>query len=390
MTPKWVEKKLGDVIELAYGKSLPKRSRKPGEYPVYGSNGVVGKHSEFAVEGPGIIVGRKGSCGAVQYCESDFWPIDTTYYVRLKERANLRFINFLLMKLPLQQMNSHSTIPGLSRDAAYALPVRIPPLDEQERIAARLRKVQQAAELQDSIIQSLQDLKKSTMKNLFTYGLRGESVRPTDFGSIPRSWRIVPLHECCTVQSGVAKGRGIPEGTSIELPYLRVANVQEGYLDLTEMKTIRIRRSEKGRYTLHVGDVVLTEGGDFDKLGRGFVWEGQIADCIHQNHVFAVRVDQDQLLPAYLAYLTQSPFGRKYFLSVAHKTTNLACINITKLKAFPVPIPTIDEQKEITHVIHSVDKCISERATKKVHQQHLFHVALRYLIPEALNGDIAV
>ena len=93
---------------------------------------------------------------------------------------------------------------------------------------------------------------------------------------------------CSEVQTGVAKGRRLNGADTISVPYLRVANVQDGFLDLSEMKSIEIRRSELERYSLQAGDVVLTEGGDFDKLGRGFIWNGEVRCCVHQNHIFAL------------------------------------------------------------------------------------------------------
>jgi type I restriction enzyme S subunit len=160
------------------------------------------------------------------------------------------------------------------------------------------------------------------------------------------------------VQTGVAKGRILDPDDAIPLPYLRVANVQDGFLDLEEIKTIDIRRREKERYMLQQGDVLLTEGGDFDKLGRGFVWNGEIPECVHQNHVFAVRLDRAELDPAFFSYQAQSSYGKAYFLSVAHKTTNLACINSSKLKAFPVLIPPLPEQKKIAHILSTVQRAI--------------------------------
>ena len=131
------------------------------------------------------------------------------------------------------------------------------------------------------------------------------------------------------------------------------------------MKKIRIRKSELNGLLLRPDDVVLTEGGDFDKLGRGFIWEGQIDPCVHQNHIFAVRVDREKLLPRFFAYLAQSPYGRAYFLSVAHKTTNLACINTTKLRAFPVLIPELNEQKEITEILDNLIRKIAVHDAKQ-------------------------
>jgi len=257
---------------------------------------------------------------------------------------------------------------------------------ERRKIAAVLLKIQRAIETQEKIIQSLRDLKKSTMQHLFTHGLRGEKTKMTEIGEIPESWDMLPLDECCIVQTGIAKGRKIGNTDTIELPYLRVANVQDGHLNLAEIKTIRLRAGEKERYSLQNGDIVLTEGGDFDKLGRGFIWESQIPDCVHQNHVFAVRVDRSRLIPHYLAYLIQSPYGKAYFLKVAHKTTNLACINTTKLKGFPVAIPDKREQEDIVNGIGSVDTKIHEYESKKSVLQDLFKTTLNKL----MTGKIRV
>jgi len=107
----------------------------------------------------------------------------------------------------------------------------------------------------------------------------------------------MPLSECAEVQTGVAKGRRLTSADTISVPYLRVANVQDGFLDLSEIKRIDIRETELNRYLLQAGDVLLTEGGDFDKLGRGFVWNDELPSCVHQNHIFAVRANRHIINP---------------------------------------------------------------------------------------------
>jgi len=229
-------------------------------------------------------------------------------------------------------------------------------------------------------------LKQATMRRLFTRGLRGESQIETEFGLVPEPWQSRALDDCATVQTGVAKGRKLPDEEMVDVPYLRVANVQDGHLDLSDMKEIHIRRSEVERYRLQAGDVVLTEGGDFDKLGRGFIWQGELDLCVHQNHVFAVRPDRTRLLPEFFAYLAQSTYGKAYFLKVAHKTTNLACINSTKLKAFPVLIPpTLDEQREIVQILDAIDRKISLHQRKRTVLEDLFKVLLHKLITGELR-----
>jgi len=259
--------------------------------------------------------------------------------------------------------------------------------EEQRTIAGLLWRTQDLLRVCEDTIEAAQKLKLVAMRELFTRGLRGEPQRETEFGPVPDSWVSSPLDECAEVQTGAAKGRRFSDGETVEVPYLRVANVQDGHLDLSEMKKIKIRRSEIDRYRLKPGDVVLTEGGDFDKLGRGFIWRGELDLCVHQNHVFAVRTDRGRLLPDFFAYLAQSAYGKAYFLKVAHKTTNLACINSTKLKAFPAVFPpTLDEQREIVAVLDAIDRKIDLHRKKRAVLEELFKALLHKL----MTGEIRV
>jgi type I restriction enzyme S subunit len=137
----WVLEPLGERIELAYGRALPEERRRPGAVVVYGSNGPVGSHSESFVVAPGVLVGRKGTVGAVHFAESDFWPIDTVYYVRALKGDDLRFIHYLLQYLPLERLNAATGVPGLSRRDAYALNGVFPLLPEQRLIAEVLARL---------------------------------------------------------------------------------------------------------------------------------------------------------------------------------------------------------------------------------------------------------
>jgi type I restriction enzyme S subunit len=175
---------------------------------------------------------------------------------------------------------------------------------------------------------------------------------------LPKGWRRIPLHEIAEVRTGLAKGK-TGQRDPVALPYLRVANVQDGHLDLTEIRKITVERDQIGRYTLQYGDLLMTEGGDFDKLGRGDVWQGQIEPCLHQNHVFAVRPQLDRVDPFYLAALAASHYGRTYFLGCAKRSTNLASINSSQLKSFPVLLPPLREQKCIARILTTWDEAVT-------------------------------
>lgn len=204
-------------------------------------------------------------------------------------------------------------------------------------------------------------------------------------GRIPSSWGYELLESVATIQTGIAKNAKT-EGDMIEVPYLRVANVQDGYLDLSEIKSIRIDRSRLERFSLKDEDVLVNEGGDFDKLGRGAIWDGQISPCVHQNHVFVVRTDKSYLLPRFFNYLSGSQHGKKYYLGCAKQTTNLASLNSSQLKAFPVPLPPLEEQAAICDILTSLDSKITLTERKKATVEAL----KKALMQDLLTGRVRV
>ena len=163
----------------------------------------------------------------------------------------------------------------------------------------------------------------------------------------------VRLDEIADISGGITKGRDLSKQETVHLPYLRVANVQNGYLDLSQMKTIELKVSEKEKYLLRSGDVLYTEGGDRDKLGRGTVWNDEIPNCVHQNHVFKARLDLKKANPRYVAYWSMSAFARNYFYNKGKQSVNLASINKTVLSALTLPLPSLPEQEATLREIES-------------------------------------
>jgi restriction endonuclease S subunit len=160
-------------------------------------------------------------------------------------------------------------------------------------------------------------------------------------------WPVASLDEICAISSGITKGRKPPNEPLIEVSYMAVANVQDGRLNLDLVKIIQASASEIERYRLLPGDLLLTEGGDPDKLGRGTTWKDEIIPCIHQNHIFRVRANSPLVDMSFLSRLVASPVGKAYFLSKAKQTTGIASINLTQLRSFPVPLPPLNQQRRI-------------------------------------------
>lgn len=177
---------------------------------------------------------------------------------------------------------------------------------------------------------------------------------PDDLPNLPQGWAWTCLGEIADIKGGLTKGkRRKADAELLDVPYLRVANVQRGFLDLTDIRTIKATPKEVEQLQLQIGDVLFNEGGDRDKLGRGWVWNGEVSVCIHQNHVFRARLaDKTLVRPKWISFYGNSA-GQDYFWGQGKQTTNLASINKTKLSKFPVPIPPSLEQEEIVETLDS-------------------------------------
>ena len=220
--------------------------------------------------------------------------------------------------------------------------VPLPTLDEQQRIVGILNRAARTERLRVFAANRLREFISAFFTKMFG-----------DHEQIGRRFPCVPLREVAAIGSGVTKGRKIASAIAVDVPYLRVANVQDGFLNLDEIKMITIKRGEEKKYELVPGDLVMTEGGDPDKLGRAAIWNGELDYCAHQNHVFRVRPCTGILLSHYLCEVAGNTYGKMYFLSVAKQTTGIASINKTQLGDFPVPIPPIDLQTQYAEIVAS-------------------------------------
>jgi type I restriction enzyme S subunit len=200
-------------------------------------------------------------------------------------------------------------------------------------------------------------------------------------------WPGVALGEIAEIVSGVTLGRKL-NGATILLPYLRVANVQDGYLDLREVKEVEIYESEKEKWLLRPGDILLTEGGDWDKLGRGTVWHGEIPHCIHQNHIFRLRVDPNEFDPEYLSHLISSSYGKTYFQAASKQTTNLATINRRQLNAFTVFHPALSEQRRIIAYLDGLQAQVDELTAAQEAAQAELEALLPAVLDKAFRGEL--
>lgn len=297
--------------------------------------GYVSGELDGEIASTGFCVLRPGPC------------LDSRYLFHLSYSDD-----FLSQVLPKQRGVSY---PAVRPADLFEIDIPLPPLVEQRRIVAMLedhcsRLDFGVAQLRKVLLR-IDGMRERVMAAACTGGL---DVEPDDLfapapvaveavdgelPALPSSWRWTRLGELAEVVGGITKDSKKQSDPSIPLiPYLRVANVQRGRLELSEIAHIRVSDDKAEKLMLRRGDVLLNEGGDRDKLGRGWIWEGQIDRCIHQNHVFRARIHGDVLHPKLLAWHANG-VGRKWFEVNGKQSVNLASISLSKIKMFPVPVP---------------------------------------------------
>ncbi|MFD5825846.1 restriction endonuclease subunit S [Lentzea sp. NPDC060358] len=268
----------------------------------------------------------------------------------------------------------------ISWEAFRSIEVPLPPLEEQRRIA-------------DFLDAETAKIGSTVQKRLRQREILDELALSTTDAAIAELSEVhwIRLGYLASIQSGVTvDGNREQDSSTITMPYLRVANVQADHIDLNQVAEISVSRRVAAASRLQVGDVLMTEGGDLDKLGRGTVWRGEIPDCLHQNHVFAVRPNNRILTSEYLALLTRASIARSYFESTGNKTTNLASTSSSKIRDFRVPLVDVSKQEYITEEVGSKNGSIAEAAGKMSRQLHLLTERRQALITAAVTGRVDV
>lgn len=345
-----------------------------------------------------LLFARRGELGraaVVKKVEAGWLCGTGSLRIRLRPYAfNQSFVGYVLQSARtrsyFESVAVGTTMDNLNTAIVSRLPVPLPPMQDQRRIAAFLDAktmlIDALITKKRCLIGLLNERSVSVIASAFGIetGLSAASI-PNSVGRHP----MVRLGAVATVQSGLTldAGRDL-DSLAVTCPYLRVANVQDGRIDLSEVKEVSVPQMVASRCKLRAGDVLMTEGGDPDKLGRGTVWHAEVPECLHQNHIFAVR-PTSALLPEFLALLSRTPYARAYFEVTASKTTGIASTSTSKIASFRIPLPPIEEQRQlvcstmgrmstITRTIESIDRQV---ILLREHRQALITAAVTGELP---------
>jgi type I restriction enzyme, S subunit len=394
----WSVTPLGDLVEvLDFARipvNAPERAKRLGSVPYYGAAGQVGWIDEPLFDEPLVLLGEDG----VQFFDSmkskayaisgPAWVNNHAHVLRSRPAINRRYLLHFLNQFDYRGFANGTTRLKLTQSAMRRMPICYPELEEQRRIVDILEDHFSRLDAAESGIAS-SVLRLASLKERVLYaGLLGETISGprepndlTDCGTedgqlpdLPMGWTWRRLGEITSVVGGVTKdSKRQSDPAFVEVPYLRVANVQRGRLDLGKVTSIRVPAIKAKALRLLAGDVLMNEGGDRDKLARGWVWEGQVEDCIHQNHVFRARVVDGAIEPKLLSWAANT-IGGRWAERNGKQSVNLASISLTKIRQMPVPVPPKNVQPELVkqledqlqacdRLVSNLDEALARAAT---------------------------
>lgn len=324
----------------------------------------------------------------------------------------VKAINSQGFRSSMQQYIRGTTRQRISRRNLGGLRLGVPPLDAQMKLAAEVDEIESTGQRASGHVatgrRAIERFREAVLGAACSGRLtaewrlrnprfaRGETAFENQREDVKRliespvEWVWRRLSDITEIRGGVQVGaKSKSDEPYREVPYLRVANVQRGWLDLSEIKAILASERKIAELRLEPGDMLFNEGGDRDKLGRGWVWEGQIEECIHQNHVFRARLRDKRMQPRFFSWYGNT-VGASYFNDQGKQTVNLASLSVTKLGELPVPVPTVEEQAEIVRRIESLLSTADELLARIEVAERLINRSSQSVLAKAFRGGLVL
>jgi len=336
------------VIRIANVQKGYIEDNTPAFYPL-----ETNELDRYMLEEGDLLMSLTGNVGRVAILKKEFMPAALNQRVaclRLKtDRITKDYLFHVLNSDFFEQqcIQSSKGVAQKNMSTEWLKDYEIPMYskEQQESIAYILDKTKNIIISQNHELQKLDNLIKARFVEMFG-----------DMYLNSKGWPEAKLESMADVVSGITKGRKTKAEDLTEVPYMAVSNVKDGYIDWTTMKTIEATQQEIEKYRLLADDVLMTEGGDPDKVGRGAIIKEPLENCIHQNHIFRVRLDESMMRPEFFAEYLQHQRSKRYFLRCAKQTTGIASINMTQLRALPVLMPPLSRQEEFVLFKAQVNK----------------------------------
>ncbi|YAF94405.1 MAG: restriction endonuclease subunit S [Nodularia sp. CChRGM 3473] len=363
----WSIKPLGEVATLQRGFDLPVNQRTPGDVPVFAANGQLGTHNIAKVKGPGVVTGRSGTLGEVHFIQVDYWPLNTALWVKDFHGNDPKWVARLLKWMRLETHTRGTGVPTLNRNLVHVVPVLVPPLEEQRRIAAILDKADAVRRKRKEAIALTEELLRSAFLDMF-----GDPV------TNPKGWEVRQLGELAYVTDGAHK---TPTYLDSGIPFLSAKNVKAHKIDWDNTRFISkaeheslIRRCYPKR-----GDVLLTKSGT---IGEVAVVDRDIEFSLFES-VALLRLRNGLIDPIFLATLLNDHRVRSRYggdikgVAVKH-------LHLVDIKRLAVIVPHL----EIQNLFLQQAKKNQEYKTKLVQANQLYDNLFNSLLQKAFRGEL--
>lgn len=391
MESKWRETTLGNVIELQRGYDLPSKSRRPGPYPVVSSSGTTDKHADFKVHGPGVVTGRYGTIGQVFYVTGDYWPLNTTLYVKDFKGNDPRFISYFLRTIDFSSYSGKSAVPGINRNHLHRAAVRVPPLAAQRRIASILGRLDDKIELNRRMSETLEKMAAALFKSWFVdfepvhAGAEGRNTglpddiaalfpsafEDSELGEIPKGWTVKSIDQIATYLNGVASQKYPAAAGAPSLPVIKIKELNCGVTAATGRASTTVPE----KFLVDDGDVLFSWSGTL----MVDVWGG--GRGVLNQHLFKVSSED---YPAWLVYHATNHFLSRFRQIAAGKATTMGHIKRRHLTDAKLALPGGDVVRRRTE---SVTRLFDLRTDALVQARKLTQLR-DTLLPKLVSGEL--
>jgi len=389
----WEVAKLGEVLEVYDKKRIPlsslERSKMQGSYPYCGANGIIDYVNDYIFDGEYLLLAEDGGFwnkyeNTAYIMNNKFWVNNHAHIIKaIENKTTNRFLLYWFIYDDIDRFTSGTTRKKLNQSTMIKIPLPLPPLPEQQKIAAVLSAVQEAKEKTQAVIDATKSLKKSMMKHLFTYGPvppeEKENVprKETEIGKVPEDWDVVKLGEIFDVQQGKQLSAKESKEGKIKKPFLRTSNINWGHIDISSIDEMYFTSEEFKKLKLESGDILVCEGGD---VGRTALYRGELSICAYQNHLHRLRSKKDNVdVECFVFWMNYAINQKKMYTHSANRTT-IPNLSGSRLKEFMFPLPPLPVQQKIASILSAIDAKIEAEENRKQALEELFKTLLHNLM----------
>lgn len=374
----WRSLKLGDVLTLKRGYDLPQSSRKAGSVPVYSSAGLSGYHNEAKIKGPGVITGRYGTLGEVFFTEEDYWPHNTTLYVRDFKGNDPKFIYYFLQTLGFANNNDKTSVPGINRNDLHEMTVTVPSLQKQRQIASILSSLDEKIELNRQTVQTLEAIAQALFKEWFVdYNFPGATGEMEE--GIPKGWNRTTINK---IAGSIQYGYTQSSTQEIVGPkFLRITDIQGGTVNWADVPYCKISNKDFEKYQIKEHDILIARTGA--STGEN-IYIVNPPDAVFASYLIRVQFENSSTA----CYVGKYLRSKEYFEYIASILSGSAQpnANAQQLTTAEILFPDSKLLEEYFKLINPLDQ-LKARISEEIQTINSLRDSL---LPKLMKGEIKV